>query len=71
VPEPQRLSEPELVAAVEARGTPARFLPRVDEIVACLAAEARRGDRIVVLSNGGFGSIHLRLLQALSDAPGA
>lgn len=34
----------------------------VDQIVAATAA----GDHIVVMSNGGFGQIHQRLLQALA-----
>jgi UDP-N-acetylmuramate: L-alanyl-gamma-D-glutamyl-meso-diaminopimelate ligase len=41
----------------------------VDEIVALLASEVREGDRVVVLSNGGFGGIHEKLLRALGAAP--
>jgi UDP-N-acetylmuramate: L-alanyl-gamma-D-glutamyl-meso-diaminopimelate ligase len=63
----QRVSEAELVASVVALGGAARFVPAVDAIVATLAAELREGDRVVVLSNGGFGGIHRRLLQALAD----
>jgi UDP-N-acetylmuramate: L-alanyl-gamma-D-glutamyl-meso-diaminopimelate ligase len=66
VPAERRLSEGELVAALERTGTPARHLPSVDEIVAHLAVEARPGDRIAVLSNGGFGGLHARLLAALA-----
>src|SRR5690554_2294923 len=39
---------------------------QVDEIVRHLTAHARAGDHIVLMSNGGFGGIHARLLQALS-----
>jgi UDP-N-acetylmuramate: L-alanyl-gamma-D-glutamyl-meso-diaminopimelate ligase len=66
VPEAQRLSEAELVAGIVAAGGQARFLPEVDEIVAVVSAEAREGDRIAVLSNGGFGGIHEKLLAALA-----
>jgi UDP-N-acetylmuramate: L-alanyl-gamma-D-glutamyl-meso-diaminopimelate ligase len=66
VPEGQRLSEGELVDAVRARGGRAEFWPGVPEIVARLASEAREGDVIAVLSNGGFGGIHEKLLQALA-----
>jgi UDP-N-acetylmuramate: L-alanyl-gamma-D-glutamyl-meso-diaminopimelate ligase len=65
VPEGQRLSEPELVAAIRARGTEAAFIPGVDAIVHDLAATLRPGDSVVVLSNGGFGGIHAKLLRAL------
>jgi UDP-N-acetylmuramate: L-alanyl-gamma-D-glutamyl-meso-diaminopimelate ligase len=40
----------------------------LDRLVAQIAAEARAGDRILVMSNGGFGGIHARLLAAL-DTP--
>jgi UDP-N-acetylmuramate: L-alanyl-gamma-D-glutamyl-meso-diaminopimelate ligase len=38
----------------------------VDDIVTHLARELREGDRVVILSNGGFGGIHGKLLTALS-----
>jgi UDP-N-acetylmuramate: L-alanyl-gamma-D-glutamyl-meso-diaminopimelate ligase len=34
-------------------------------LVAAVAAEARPGDHVVVMSNGGFGGIHQKLLDAL------
>jgi len=70
VPEAQRVSEPELVRSVESRGTQARFIPDVGAIVETLAGEARPGDVIAILSNGGFGGIHGRLLDALRYARG-
>ncbi len=70
VPEGQRLSESELVRAMEARGQWARFIPAVDDIVADLARELRAGDRVVILSNGGFGGIHGKLLAALGPSAG-
>ncbi|CAD7854705.1 MAG: UDP-N-acetylmuramate:L-alanyl-gamma-D-glutamyl-meso-diaminopimelate ligase (EC 6.3.2.-) [Olavius algarvensis Gamma 1 endosymbiont] len=39
---------------------------QVDEIVDRVAAEARPGDHLVVMSNGGFGGIHRKLLDALA-----
>jgi UDP-N-acetylmuramate: L-alanyl-gamma-D-glutamyl-meso-diaminopimelate ligase len=39
----------------------------IDALVASVAAYARRGDRLVVMSNGGFGGIHEKLLRALAD----
>jgi len=35
------------------------------ELVAVIVAEARDGDHILVMSNGGFGGIHAKLLAAL------
>src|SRR5262249_19749626 len=71
VPEAQRLSEGDLVRAMEARGQAAHFIARVDDIVSHLARELRAGDRVVILSNGGFGGIHGKLLAALGPPAGA
>jgi UDP-N-acetylmuramate: L-alanyl-gamma-D-glutamyl-meso-diaminopimelate ligase len=35
-------------------------------LVAAIAAEARSGDQILAMSNGGFGGIHEKLLAALA-----
>jgi UDP-N-acetylmuramate: L-alanyl-gamma-D-glutamyl-meso-diaminopimelate ligase len=38
----------------------------LEVLVREIAAEAREGDQILVMSNGGFGGIHGKLLQALA-----
>ena len=47
------------------RVTRARYVPEVDGIVETVAREAKDGDVVLVMSNGGFGGIHQKLLQAL------
>lgn len=37
----------------------------LDQLIADLVRDSRAGDRIVIMSNGGFGGIHQKLLQAL------
>ncbi|MBA5688128.1 UDP-N-acetylmuramate:L-alanyl-gamma-D-glutamyl-meso-diaminopimelate ligase [Rugamonas apoptosis] len=37
----------------------------IDALVAAIAAAARPGDQVVVMSNGGFGGVHQKILQAL------
>jgi UDP-N-acetylmuramate: L-alanyl-gamma-D-glutamyl-meso-diaminopimelate ligase len=69
VPESQRISEKELVRAIAELGRDARFVASVDDIVRQLAGDLEEGDRVVVLSNGGFGGIHDKLLTALAAAP--
>ena len=66
VPEARRVSEAQLVAAARAAGAEAEFLPAVPEIVAEVSGAARSGDLVLVLSNGAFGGIHQRLLEALA-----
>ena len=39
--------------------------------VAAIAAEARAGDHVLVMSNGGFGGIHDKLLAQLAERPSA
>jgi UDP-N-acetylmuramate: L-alanyl-gamma-D-glutamyl-meso-diaminopimelate ligase len=65
VPEAARLSPEQLVADLRARGQSARYLPTAAAIVEQVAAEAKTGDLIVIMSNGGFDSIQEKLLAAL------
>jgi len=44
-----------------------RVLSSIDEIVHQVVSQARPGDHLLVMSNGGFGGIHQRLLDALDD----
>ena len=48
-----------------ALGTRASVDTDLDQMVARIVAEARAGDRILVMSNGSFGGVHARLLTAL------
>ena len=65
LPEEDRLSESQLVADLRARNVDARHVPTVDAIVDDVAGGARDGDLVVIMSNGGFGGIHQKLLSAL------
>lgn len=44
---------------------PSQVFDSVDGIIAFLAETGRSGDHIVIMSNGGFGGIHEKLLQEL------
>jgi len=65
-PEENRFSVEDLVTRLAGRGKLVDAPPDIDAIVALLAKQSRPGDRIVFMSNGGFGGIHDRCLQALS-----
>ena len=47
-------------------GPRAEILSTVEAMVARIATESRQGDQVLVMSNGGFGGIHQKLLDALS-----
>ncbi len=66
LPAAERLSPERLVEDIGARGTRARHIPSVDDIVATIVRERAPGDLAVIMSNGAFGGIHGKLLSALS-----
>jgi UDP-N-acetylmuramate: L-alanyl-gamma-D-glutamyl-meso-diaminopimelate ligase len=68
LPEAERLSIPDLVRDLQSLGQAAREAPSIDGIVGLIVSEHRPGDLVVLMSNGGFGGIHKRLLQALEQA---
>src|SRR5262245_785965 len=65
LPEAERLSVPRLVSDLRAGNRSARSPTSIDEIVEIIVKEHRRGDLVVLMSNGGFGGIHQKLTQAL------
>jgi UDP-N-acetylmuramate: L-alanyl-gamma-D-glutamyl-meso-diaminopimelate ligase len=56
-----------LEEATRPLGDRRRVLDSVDDIIAAIAAEARAGDHILIMSNGGFGGIYRRLPEALKQ----
>jgi UDP-N-acetylmuramate: L-alanyl-gamma-D-glutamyl-meso-diaminopimelate ligase len=68
LPDAERLQVDALVRDVNAAGVHARELPDVPAIVSTIAAEARAGDLVIIMSNGGFDGIHDKLLGALKHA---
>jgi UDP-N-acetylmuramate: L-alanyl-gamma-D-glutamyl-meso-diaminopimelate ligase len=57
----------ELVKDIEMQGKTALSFPDADSIVAHLAPELRAGDVVAIMSNGGFGGIHEKILDRLKD----
>ncbi|MCF6311823.1 MAG: UDP-N-acetylmuramate:L-alanyl-gamma-D-glutamyl-meso-diaminopimelate ligase [Verrucomicrobiales bacterium] len=60
-----RLDPERVMATLKEKGLPAFYEAGADAIVERLKSESREGDVVIVLSNGGFGGIHEKLLQAL------
>ncbi|MDP4917471.1 MAG: UDP-N-acetylmuramate:L-alanyl-gamma-D-glutamyl-meso-diaminopimelate ligase, partial [Haliea sp.] len=55
-----------LDAVVAASAAPAVVASDVRDLARQVAKEARPGDRVVIMSNGGFGGIHQILLDELT-----
>jgi UDP-N-acetylmuramate: L-alanyl-gamma-D-glutamyl-meso-diaminopimelate ligase len=66
IPENDRLNPDRLSADIARLGGQAWYLADVEAIVAKVSELAKPGDIIAVLSNGGFGGIHQKLLAALA-----
>ena len=52
-------------------GSRARSLDDLEALVRAVAADARPGDSVLIMSNGGFGGIHTKLLERLQNAAAA
>jgi UDP-N-acetylmuramate: L-alanyl-gamma-D-glutamyl-meso-diaminopimelate ligase len=70
IPEGERLDPDKLADDIARQGGNGRYVQTVEEIVAIVAGEAEPGDIVAVLSNGGFGGIHGKLLAALEAKEG-
>jgi UDP-N-acetylmuramate: L-alanyl-gamma-D-glutamyl-meso-diaminopimelate ligase len=53
-------------ATIAALGDKGQVARSMDELVGALARETRAGDQVLIMSNGGFGGLHGKLLEALS-----
>ena len=63
----ERLDPERLMSDINATGRQASYLANPDLIAAHLSNNALRGDVICVFSNGGFGGLHEKLMQLLSN----
>jgi UDP-N-acetylmuramate: L-alanyl-gamma-D-glutamyl-meso-diaminopimelate ligase len=58
----------QLISEISESGKNARTLPDADAIVEYLRPELRNGDVVAIMSNGGFGGIHDKILEVLRTA---
>jgi UDP-N-acetylmuramate: L-alanyl-gamma-D-glutamyl-meso-diaminopimelate ligase len=52
--------------ALQSLGSKSRSFPSLDGLIDAVAADAKAPDHVLVMSNGGFGGIHLKLLNLFS-----
>jgi UDP-N-acetylmuramate: L-alanyl-gamma-D-glutamyl-meso-diaminopimelate ligase len=57
----------ELVEDIKLQGKPAMSFPDADAIVEHLAPELKENDVVAIMSNGGFGGIHEKILDVLKQ----
>ncbi|MSO19850.1 MAG: UDP-N-acetylmuramate:L-alanyl-gamma-D-glutamyl-meso-diaminopimelate ligase [Acidobacteria bacterium] len=67
IPESERMNLDHVSKLIAGRGVAVEMGSTTEQIVARLSALVMPGDVIVVMSNGGFGGIHGKLLQAVAD----
>jgi len=60
-----RLDVGRIVEDLMGRGVAAATWNSADEIVRNVVPQLTAGDKVVIMSNGGFGGIHLKMIQAL------
>ncbi len=67
ISEDERLNPAALVKAIKEKNIEAWHIPEVEAIVDHLARECRPGDVVMVMSSGGFGGIHQKLLNRFKE----
>jgi UDP-N-acetylmuramate: L-alanyl-gamma-D-glutamyl-meso-diaminopimelate ligase len=67
IPQSERFSSKQLVDDLNKRGHSARYFPDTDAIIAYLLRDAKPQDVVLIMSNGGFDNIHVRLLAGLKS----
>ena len=69
IPEGDRLSVEEVVEEINrlSGGNRAVFIDKTDEIPPYVAEEAKSGDIVLVMSNGGFGGVQEKILRLLEE----
>lgn len=63
--ETERLDTTMLADRIKERGKSARNIGEIEQIVRTLAEEAKSGDSLLFMSNGGFGGIYTKIEDAL------
>jgi UDP-N-acetylmuramate: L-alanyl-gamma-D-glutamyl-meso-diaminopimelate ligase len=68
IPLDERFDPERLALDLHRGGTPASYIPEVEDIVRHLTQRCGPGDVVCVLSSGSFDGLHDRLLDAIGDA---
>lgn len=69
IPPEERFSSPKLVRDLTDRGLKAEYFSHTQDLLEHLLAEGRKGDVILIMSNGGFDNLIDRLLERMDNSP--
>ncbi|OFW10104.1 MAG: UDP-N-acetylmuramate:L-alanyl-gamma-D-glutamyl-meso-diaminopimelate ligase [Acidobacteria bacterium RIFCSPLOWO2_02_FULL_59_13] len=69
IAEHERLEPAHVIQGLQARGLVAEIGGNPQQILESLPARLQHGDVVIAMSNGAFGGIHRKLLQALAATP--
>jgi UDP-N-acetylmuramate: L-alanyl-gamma-D-glutamyl-meso-diaminopimelate ligase len=67
VREDERFSSMQLAEDLRIQGMDAYCFENTDQIIDFVASRAESGDVVLVMSNGGFDNIHIRLIEAIGQ----
>ncbi len=67
IPADERFSSEKLTDDLKNRGKDAHHFPDTESIIDFLVREAKSGDVILIMSNGGFDNIHERVLKRIEN----
>ncbi len=65
IPEEERFSTDALISSLKAHNKEALGADSVEEIIESIRKEAQSGDTVLIMSNGGFDGIYVKLLSVL------
>jgi UDP-N-acetylmuramate: L-alanyl-gamma-D-glutamyl-meso-diaminopimelate ligase len=65
IPKHERFSSQELVNILNQKGQKAHFFESTDQIIEFVVQTSQPNDLVIIMSNGGFDNIHVRLLEQL------
>lgn len=65
IPQKDKFSTIKLVADITKRGIEAYYFKNSEDVIQFLLSKLRQEDLVLIMSNGGFDNIHLKLLEKL------
>ncbi len=65
IPQKDKFSTRQLVADIEKKGIEAYYFENSDAVIRFLVTKLKQDDLVLIMSNGGFDNIHMKLLEKI------